>query len=60
MKGIGHIIFMILLLISGIAYTLYNYSGSRISESMMILSIAVLGASLLNMLRGLIRALRDK
>lgn len=60
MKEIGQIIVMILLLISGIGYTLYNYSGGRISESMMILSIAVLGTSLLNMLRGLIRALRNK
>ena len=60
MKSAGQIILMILLLISGIGYTLYNYSSGRISESMMILSVAVLGASLLNMLRGLIRALRDK
>lgn len=60
MKSAGQIFLMILLLISGIGYTLYNYSSGRISESMMILSVAVLGASLLNMLRGLIRALRDK
>ena len=60
MQSIGQIVFMILLLLSGIGYTLYNYTHGGISETMMILSVAILGASLLNMLRGLIRAIRNK
>ena len=51
MQSIGQIVFMIFLLLSGIGYTLYNYAHGRISETMMILSVAILGASLLNMLR---------
>ena len=60
MQSIVQIVFMIFLLLSGIGYTLYNYAHGGISETMMILSVAILGASLLNMLRSLIRAIRDK
>ena len=60
MQSISQIVFMIFLLLSGIGYTLYNYTHGKISEMMMILFVGVLGASLLNMVRGLIRAIKDK
>jgi len=60
MQSISQIVFMIFLLLSGIGYTLYNYTHGKISETMMILFVAVLGASLLNMIRGLIRAIKEK
>ena len=60
MQTVGQIIMMILLLLSGIGYTVYNYTNGNTSESMAIVCIAILGASLLNMLRGLYRALKDK
>ena len=60
MKPIGQILFMIALLVSGIAYTVYNYLHGRASMTMLILAVGMLGASLLNMLIGLFRALRDK
>ena len=60
MKAIGQIVFMILLLISGIGYTVYNYIHGETSQAMLILSVGLLGAALLNMISGLIRALRDK
>jgi len=60
MRAIHQILFMILLLSSGIGYVIYNYLNGRTSEMMMILSVAILGASLLNMLVGLYRAIRDK
>lgn len=60
MNSIGQILFMIFLLVSGIGYTFYNYTRGGISQTMMILFIAILGASLLNMIRGLIQAIRNK
>ena len=60
MKDIGQILFMIVLLLSGIGYTLYNYSIGRTSPAMALLFIGVLGASLLNMVMGLIRALKNR
>ena len=60
MKAVGQIIFMIVLLISGIAYTVYNYLNGNTSQVMLIVSIGILGAALINMVQGLIRALRDR
>ena len=59
MKPIGQILFMIVLLVSGIAYTVYNYLHGNTSLTMLIMAVGLLGASLLNMVMGLIRALRD-
>ena len=60
MNSIGQILFMIALLISGIAYTVYNYLRGGISLTMLIMAVGLLGISLINMTRGLIRALREK
>lgn len=60
MNTVGQILFMIALLVSGIAYTVYNYMHGKTSTAMLILAVGLLGASLVNMIRGLIRALQDK
>ena len=60
MKTIGQILFMILLLLSGIGYTVYNYVQGNTSQAMLILSIGLLGAALVNMVQGLIRAWKTK
>ena len=60
MNTIGPILFMIILLISGIGYTIYNYCIGKLSQMMLIFSIGLLGAALVNMVQGLIRAWRAK
>lgn len=60
MKTIGQIVFMIVLLVSCIGYTLYNYINGNTSQIMLIVSIGILGAALINMVQGLIRAIKDK
>lgn len=60
MKSTTSILFMILVLLSGMGYTIYNYLHGSCSQGMLLFSLGLLGVALINLVQGLIRALRDK
>ena len=60
MKKIPEMILTIALILAVLGYTLYNYSVGKTDTTMLIVCVVILGWPLVNIVRGLIDALKNK
>ncbi len=60
MKKIPEMILTIVLILAVLGYTFYNYSVGKTDATMLIVCAVILGWPLINIVRGLIEALKNK
>ena len=58
MNSVPKMILTIVLILACLGYTVYNYLQGRAEPAMLVVAFAILGFPLINIVRGLIDALR--